>query len=153
MGTQDSLSLSYCMTPHMPTMSLLRGAHSLALNTHSGTLSHSSLCPQDAYRSPHPVHQCTQGCTRGRPNDAAPLYIRRPTSIAAPQTSLDQGQATASKRQLLQDSFFKTALSRQYSLVWTKGVCMTSEASDAGPSDAGPSDADPSDADPSDADP
>ena len=47
----------------------------------------------------------------------------------------------------------ETAPSRQYSLVWTKGVCMTSEASDAGPSDADPSDADPSDGGPSDGGP
>ena len=145
MGTQDSLSLSYCMTLHMPTVSLLRGAHSLALNTRSGTLSHSSLCPQDAYRSPHPVHQCTQGCTRGRPNDAALLYICHPTYFDSSTSDLT-GSGTSYCEQ-------ETAPSRQYSLVWTKGVCMTSEASDAGPSDAGPSDADPSDADPSDADP
>ena len=143
MGTQDSHSLSYCMTPHMPTVSVVR--YSLPRTGHLQwyTFTFQPVSPGciQVTTSSAPMHP---GLYQGKTQRCCTIIYTASYFDSSTSDLIHSGTSYCEQ---------ETAPSRQYSLVWTKGVCMTSEASDAGPSDAGPSDADPSDADPSDTGP
>ena len=154
-------TVAYCMTPHMPTVSLMRCSLPRTEYTQWYTFTFQPVSPGciQVTTSSAPMHPglyqgktqrcCTIIYTASYFDSSTSYLTGSGTSYCEQETApsrqflQDSSFKTVPSRQLLQDSFFKTAPSRQYSLVWTKGVCMTSEASDAGPSDAGPSDADP----------